>query len=116
LRLRLSQFFADRDSLLETLRPGERPALLLLVECLKTVIKWPKGSFLHIADHEGTHPKRKVFDPFKHSFNLFDDLDYRKACDIVSAVMALFPDKENTLTKKAYRSCCSMRFWISQRA
>jgi hypothetical protein len=67
---------------------------------LKTVIKWPKGSFLHIADHEGTHPKRKVLTRSKHSFNLFDNLDYRKACDIVSAVRALFPDKENTLTKE----------------
>jgi hypothetical protein len=32
LCLRLGQFLAHRDSLLETLRPGERPAALLFVE------------------------------------------------------------------------------------
>jgi hypothetical protein len=33
LRVRLGQFLAGCDSLIETLRPGKRPAALLLVEC-----------------------------------------------------------------------------------
>lgn len=74
---------------------------------LYTTIELPKGSFAWIGDEVPEHPKAKVFDPLKHTLNLFEHplnllepADYRKACDMVSTLMALFPGGENTLTKE----------------
>lgn len=57
-----------------------------------------KGLFIHdeIPDIELT----TVFNPKKHFFNPLKNIDYRKACDLVSIFTALFPSGENTLTKE----------------
>ena len=57
-----------------------------------------KGLFIHdeIPDIE----LATVFNPKKHFFNPLKNIDYRKACDLVSIFTALFPSGENTLTKE----------------
>jgi hypothetical protein len=40
------------------------------------------------------------FDPEKHSFDPLAGMDYRKARDFVSVLDAVFPEGENTLTRK----------------
>jgi hypothetical protein len=71
---------------------------------LKKDVELPEtGGFLLIDDEYREVPKwrnPRLFDPTKHSFNVLKDIDYRKACDLVSAIMAIFPGGENTLTKE----------------
>lgn len=47
-------------------------------------------------------PRRKIiyFDVSKHHFNPLKNLDYKKARDFVSVLDAVFPEGQNTLTKK----------------
>jgi len=63
---------------------------------LKKKIDWPKGSFLCIDD-EANHPKAKVFDPLKHSFNPLKDITYKKAREIANVLYTISPEGENTL-------------------
>lgn len=50
-----------------------------------------------------TIPERKkvtIFDPEAHSFNPLKDIDYRKACEFVNVLDAIFPEGADTLTKR----------------
>jgi hypothetical protein len=60
-----------------------------------------EGGFLYIGDGVPDVGKRRhrVFDPLKHSVNPLDQLDYRKACDFLDMIDALFSRGDNTLTK-----------------
>jgi hypothetical protein len=61
-----------------------------------------KGGCLFIADEVPKLPswrRAKVFDPLKHSFNLMDGMDYRKASAIEEVFDAAFPRGDGTLTK-----------------
>lgn len=67
----------------------------------------PPIPFLLIDDGEvidALHlpPRRKatVLDFNKHSFNPLKDMDYRKAREFIAVLDAVFPEGENTLTKK----------------
>lgn len=63
-------------------------------------IEPPKGGYLLLAD-EVVVPKRgKLFDPTVHSFNPLAGMNYRKACYLVDALLALFPGGSSTLTKE----------------
>jgi hypothetical protein len=61
-------------------------------------LELPKGSFLFIDDEVPKHPKAKVFDPLKHSFNPLRNIDRKKARSIAAAIYAASPQGENTLT------------------
>ena len=65
------------------------------------------SSFLMIDDGElidalAVPPRRKVvrFDVGKHRFNPLQGMDYRRAREFVSVLDAVFPEGDNTLTKK----------------
>lgn len=48
-------------------------------------------------------PKRRavtVFDPDHHSFNPLKDIDYRRAREFLNVLDAVFPEGQNTLTKR----------------
>lgn len=62
-------------------------------------IELPGAEFLFINDTVPKFKQARIFDPLKHSFNPFADLDYRKACIIVDIFDALFTRGESTLTK-----------------
>lgn len=53
-------------------------------------IELPKGSFLYIADEVPAHPKAKVFDPRKHSFNPLRGIE-KKAREIADALYTASP-------------------------
>jgi hypothetical protein len=59
-----------------------------------------EGDYLYLNDHVPVIPRAAYFDPTRDSFNILDDLTYRKASDIVEIFRALFPAGENTLTKE----------------
>ena len=61
-------------------------------------IELPKGSFLYIDDEVPPHPKTKVFDPSRHSFNPLKDLDRRKARELADVLYTASPQGESTLT------------------
>jgi hypothetical protein len=61
-------------------------------------IELPKGSFLFIDDEVREHPKAKVFDPLKHSFNPLRHLDKKKARALADVLYTVSPQGENTLT------------------
>ena len=65
---------------------------------INTHIEIPRSGCL-VIDDEVRVPRAKVFDPTIHSFNLLDRLDYRKACEIVDIIDALFSRGDGTLTK-----------------
>lgn len=65
-------------------------------------IDLPRGGFLYLGDeipHVPEWRRPKTFDPTKHHFNLLDNLDYRKSCEIVNIFDAVFSRGESTLTK-----------------
>lgn len=45
-------------------------------------------------------PKTKLFDPFEHSFNPLQGMDYLRACDFVSVMQERFAAGSDTLTKE----------------
>jgi hypothetical protein len=42
----------------------------------------------------------RVFDPFKHGLDILRGMDYRRAIEVVDAIMSVFPGGESTLTKE----------------
>lgn len=64
----------------------------------KRKIKYPKGNCLAILD-EIEDKRAQIFDPLKDGFNPLRDMRYRKACDFVDAIDAIFSRGESTLTK-----------------
>jgi hypothetical protein len=58
----------------------------------------PKGSFLFIADDVPEHPKAKVFDPQKNSFNPLKHINKKKARELADVLYTVSPQGENTLT------------------
>lgn len=66
----------------------------------KRSIEIPRGNCLVICD-ELIPTKRRVqlFDYTRHGFNPLSGLDYRKACELVDIIGALFPGGDETLTK-----------------
>ena len=79
---------------------AEAPAMTtkLYVGFKRRILPPKKGLFIH--DEVPNIPLAKVFDPTKHCFNALKNIDYRKACDLVSVLMAVFPGGESTLTKE----------------
>lgn len=66
----------------------------------KRTIEIPKGNCLVICDELIPTKRRvQVFDPTKHHLDLMAGLDYRKACELVDIIGALFPGGDETLTK-----------------
>ncbi len=70
-----------------------------------TILEHLPSSFLLIDDEIDwltIPPRRKVtrFDVTKHHFNPLKDMDFRKARDFISVLDAIFPEGQNTLTKK----------------
>jgi hypothetical protein len=68
----------------------------------KKNIELPKSKCLLIDDEVPTLPDKRrplYFDLLKHSFNPLRRMDYRKACDFVDAIDAIFSRGESTLTK-----------------
>ncbi len=61
-------------------------------------IELPKGSFLFIDDEVPKHPKAKVFDPLKHSFNPLKDIDRKTARELADVLYTVSPQGEATLT------------------
>jgi hypothetical protein len=64
------------------------------------------GTFLFIDDSIDAIPasireRATVLDFDRHSFNPLEDIDYKRARDFVSVLNAVFPEGENTLTRKA---------------
>src|SRR5437016_486830 len=66
-----------------------------------------KGNFLFIDDgpliDQLDIPQRKKvvhFDVSKHHLNPLHEMDYRKAREFMAIIDAIFPEGENTLTKK----------------
>lgn len=55
-----------------------------------------------LIDAIKTPPRRKVtrFDVTKHTFNPLKDIDYRRARDFIYVLDAIFPEGQNTLTRK----------------
>jgi hypothetical protein len=87
------------------------PAMNLLIvgttDKKETIFQHLPESFLLIDDGSiidalRLPPRRKVttFDFTKHSFNPLKDIDYRRAREFISVLDAVFPEGENTLTKK----------------
>lgn len=66
---------------------------------LKNDIELPRGNFLLIHDEVPDVPRSRIFDPLRHSFNPLEKINYRKACDFVDIIDALFPRGDSTLTK-----------------
>ncbi|HEX3861319.1 MAG TPA: hypothetical protein VHY35_06455 [Stellaceae bacterium] len=58
-----------------------------------------KGGFLLIEDEPRAASQVRIFDPNIHSFNILEGLNYRRKCDIVETIDALFTRGESTLTK-----------------
>lgn len=66
----------------------------------KTVIERPtKGGYFSIHDKLPKVRGAQIFDPLKHSFNVLHDMDYRRSCDLIDIIDALFSRGESTLTK-----------------
>lgn len=66
----------------------------------KRTLEIPRGNCLVICDELIPTKRRvQVFDPTRHGFNPLEGLDYRKACDLVDIIGALFPGGDETLTK-----------------
>ena len=66
----------------------------------KTHIELPKkGGYLYIHDKVPKIRGARIFDPLKHSFNPLQDLDYRRICDFVDIIDAIFSRGDSTLTK-----------------
>lgn len=61
-------------------------------------IELPKGSFLYLCDDPPPHPKAKVFDPFRHSFNPLKGITKKDARDLARALYANSPEGSSTLT------------------
>ena len=80
----------------------------LIIGANKTpILQYATSDFLLIADgpliDQLTLPsRRKVtrFDVSKHHLNPLQEVDYRRAKEFVSVIDAIFPEGENTLTKK----------------
>jgi hypothetical protein len=64
-----------------------------------TQLKPPKGGYLFIHDEVPDIPRARIFDPTIHSFNPLQDLNYRKASEIIDIFDALFSRGDSTLTK-----------------
>ena len=62
-------------------------------------LELPQSGFLLIDDEVRDIPRARVFDPTIHSFNPLKDLDYRRACDFLDTLDALFSRGDSTLTK-----------------
>jgi hypothetical protein len=66
-------------------------------------VELPEGGCLLIDSEARKLPDTrgpKIFDAFKHGFKILDGMDYRKATDVVGAIMDVFPGGETTLTKE----------------
>lgn len=67
---------------------------------IRNKVELPKtGGYLLIDDTVRKIRGAKVFDPRKHSFNPLRKLDYRRICDFIDIIDALFSRGESTLTK-----------------
>ena len=80
---------------------------LLIVGTKKTILEHLPNSFLLIDDGSiidafqiPKHRKITVFDYQKHSFNPLKKIDYKRAREFLDVLDAVFPEGENTLTKK----------------
>ena len=62
-------------------------------------IELPKGGYLYINDEVPDVPRARIFDPLEHCFNPLHKMDYRKRCEFVEIIDALFPRGDSTLTK-----------------
>lgn len=71
----------------------------LYVGTKRAVTRPDKGGYLFISDAVPKIRGAQIFDPKKHSFNALYNLDYRRSCDFVDIIGALFPEGENTLTR-----------------
>lgn len=75
------------------------------------------STFLFIDDEiDLPIPKRRRvtrFDVTKHSLNFLKNITYERACDFVSIINAVFPEGENTLTKRY--STISLLEWLLDR-
>src|SRR5438874_12882695 len=73
---------------------------------LLNTIEYPLGGFLLLADRvkriKRRHPHEavRVFDWEKHSLNVLEKMDYKKACDIAAIFSDIFLAGQNTLTKE----------------
>jgi hypothetical protein len=70
---------------------------------LSNSIPLPKGSFLFIGDEVPPHPKAKIFDPTKHSFNPLKNLSKKSARELAEVLYTASPQGENTLTVRTGR-------------
>ncbi len=66
---------------------------------IKRQIELPAGGCLVIEDEVRAADRARVFDPKIHGFNPLKDLGYRKTCDFIDTLDALFSRGESTLTK-----------------
>jgi hypothetical protein len=71
----------------------------LYIGLKRDVVLPKKGGLIVIADELNPKWRGKKFDPLKHSFNPLAGLDYRKACELVDIIGAMFPGGDETLTK-----------------
>jgi len=63
----------------------------------------PPGPFLMIDDGpllDTVERRARTFDVERHSINPLKDMDYRRARDFIGVLDAVFPEGENTLTRK----------------
>jgi len=85
---------------------GRSPMKNVLHVGFNSVIEWPPGGYLSIADRvpkklpKRRHPKEvvQVFDPKIHSFNPLAGMDYKKARELAELLYTISPQGENTLT------------------
>jgi hypothetical protein len=65
---------------------------------LSKEIELPKGGFLYIGDEVPDVNGAKIFEPRRHSFDLFKGMNHKRAREISNALYTISPQGENTLT------------------
>lgn len=73
------------------------------------------GSFLYIDDEIPSHPKAKVFDPLKHSFNPLKNIEKKTARDLAHVLYAASPQGENTPTVRNGRRALARALFEDER-
>jgi hypothetical protein len=81
----------------------------------KRTLQLPKGSFLFIDDEVPKHPKAKVFNPFRHSFNPLRNIDKKTARDLAHVLYTVSPQGDNTLTVRNGRRALAQAFVDAKR-
>lgn len=61
----------------------------------------PPSRGLFISDEVPDHPRARVFDPTKHSFNPLKGIDYKTARALANVLYTVYPQGENTLTVRS---------------